>query len=250
MRMQELAPEMKKLQDKYKNDVQARNQAMMELYRKHNVNPMGGCLPILLQLPIFLGLYFALQESIRFRLADFAWVRNLAAPDMMFYWGRSFPWLTDPDSQGGFLYLGPYFNLLPILAVAIMLVSSKMMMPPPQDEQQAAQQKMMTYMLIFMGLMFYKVAAGLSIYFIATTLWGIAERKFLPKKKPLLPAARETAAPLPGKPAPAKDTSKLTPGQRRKLKGKGGAKKEEAANTSLQKIRDWWEKVLKEAKKK
>jgi YidC/Oxa1 family membrane protein insertase len=262
MRMQELAPELKRVQEKYKNDVQARNQAVMELYRKHNVNPLGGCLPILLQLPIFLGLYFALQESIRFRLAEFLWMRNLAAPDMLIYWSQSIPIISDPNNQGGadksffgslltMFYLGPYFNILPVLAVAIMLVSQKMMMPPAQDEQQATQQKMMTYMLVFMGLLFYKVAAGLSIYFIATTLWGIAERKFLPKKRPIAPATDGEPPTPPGNagPRPPQDLSKLNPAQRRKLKAKI-KKQEQQPDTTLKKVRDWWEEVLKQAKKK
>ena len=59
----------------------------------------------------------------------------------------------------------------------------KMFMPPPADEQAALQQKMMNFMMIFMGLLFYKVASGLCIYFVASSLWGIAERKFLPKSK-------------------------------------------------------------------
>ncbi len=261
MRMQELAPEVKKLQEKYKNDVQARNQAMMELYRKHNVNPLGGCLPLLLQLPIFLGLYFALQESIRFRLAPFLWMDNLAAPDMLIYWGQHIPLISNPDNQPGgakgffggiasMFYLGPYFNLLPVVAVTLMLVSQKMMMPPAQDEQQEMQQKMMTYMMVFIGIMFYKVAAGLSIYFIATTLWGIAERRFLPKKKPAVgPAPPETATP--GKPGQPKDTGKpQTPAQRRKQRGKGKKQQAEEPDTAIKKVRSWWEEVLKQAKKK
>lgn len=69
IKMQELAPEMKKIQEKYKNDAKGKTEATMELYRKHNVHPLGGCLPIFLQMPIFIGLYYALQESIHFRLA-------------------------------------------------------------------------------------------------------------------------------------------------------------------------------------
>src|SRR5262249_15688235 len=67
MRMQELAPESKKLQEKYKDDKQALSMAQMDLYRKHNLNPFGSCWFILLQMPIFMGLYYCLQESIHFR---------------------------------------------------------------------------------------------------------------------------------------------------------------------------------------
>jgi YidC/Oxa1 family membrane protein insertase len=81
------------------------------------------------------------------------------------------------------LTLGPYLNIFPIVTVAIMLVTQKMSMPPAANEQAAMQQKMMKYMMIFFGLMFYKVAAGLCLYLIVSSLWGIAERKLLPKNQ-------------------------------------------------------------------
>jgi YidC/Oxa1 family membrane protein insertase len=197
IRMQQLVPELKKLQEKHKDDRQALGVAQMELYRKHGVNPFGSCWFLLLQMPIFMGLYFALQESIHFRLAEFwpTWINNLAAPDMLIRWGENIPWLSRPQDYGGFLYLGPYFNLLPVIAVALMIAQQKMMTPPPTDEQQAMQQKMMKYMMIFFGLMFYKVAAGLCLYFIASSLWGFAERKLLPRRQVAgLPTAGETSA--------------------------------------------------------
>ena len=146
-------------------------------------------------MPIFIGLYFALGESIFFRLGKFLWIDNLAAPDMLIYWGEGIPLISDPDNQGGllgFLYLGPYFNLLPIIAVALMIVQQIVMTPPPQDEQQAMQFKMMRYMMIVIGIMFYKIAGGLCMYIIISTLWGLAERKLLPKKKPLVDQASDS----------------------------------------------------------
>src|SRR5262249_45936054 len=159
-----------------------------ELMLRHGmVNPLGSCWIALLQMPIFMGLYYALQESIHFRLAPFLWMDNLAAPDMLFYWTQSIPIISSPDNYSGgllsILYLGPFFNLLPIIAVGFMMVQQSMMMPPATDEQTAAQQKMMKYMTIFFGLMFYKVAAGLCIYFIVSSVWGFCERKLLPKKQ-------------------------------------------------------------------
>jgi YidC/Oxa1 family membrane protein insertase len=188
LRMQELAPELKKLQEKHKDDKQALGMAQMELYRKHNVNPFGSCWFILLQMPIFMGLYYCLQESIHFRLAPFwpTWIINLAAPDMMIDWGSRIPFISDPASYGNIFYLGPFFNLLPVIAVTLMILQQKYTMPPPTDEQQEMQQKMMKYMMIFFGLMFYKVAAGLCIYFISSSVWGFAERRLLPKKKSLV----------------------------------------------------------------
>jgi len=243
-RMQALAPEMKKVQEKYKNDPQAKTAAVMELYRKHGVNPFGSCLPMIMQMPFFLGLYYCLQESIHFRLATFLWIDNLAAPDMLVYWSDNIPIISDPDNMSGsffsFLYLGPYFNLLPVIAVALMLVQQKFMTPPPADEQQEMQQKMMKYMFIFIGIMFYKVAAGLCIYFIVSSLWGLCERKMLPKKT----ASLATAAGPPAT-APAA-TSAAKPGR-----GRGKPeKKEKKPETTIQKMKDWWAEVLKQAQKK
>jgi YidC/Oxa1 family membrane protein insertase len=160
---------------------------MQELYRKHGYNPASGCLPVFIQLPIFVGLYRALMVDVELRDAPLLthairWCSNLAAPDMLFDWCSFMPGFI---TQGtGIFGLGPYFNLLPILTVFLFLWQQKKMMPPPTDDQQAMQQKMMKYMMYFMGILFFKVASGLCVYFIASTLWGIGERKFLPKKKP------------------------------------------------------------------
>jgi YidC/Oxa1 family membrane protein insertase len=285
MKMQQLAPEMKKLQEKFKDDRQALGMAQMDLYRKHGVNPLGSCWVLLLQMPIFMGLYFALQESIHFRLAEFwpTWINNLAAPDMLLYWSQSIPFISRVSDYGSFFYLGPYFNLLPVIAVALMIAQQKMMTPPPADEQQAMQQKMMKYMMIFFGLMFYKVAAGLCIYFIASSVWGFCERKLLPKKKPevgevssdgyfqkLLNRARGeqvTTAPATSTnvvaanggitSAPAVETRGRTRGKQRNKRRQGSASGADAVteNPSLlgrwrKRLREWWIAVLKEAEKK
>jgi YidC/Oxa1 family membrane protein insertase len=182
-KMQELQPEIKRLQEKYK-DPQARMKAQQELFRKHNYNPLSGCLVLFIQLPIFIGLYRSLQVNIELRDAPLIshairWCSNLAAPDMLINW---YPFMHPSISSGiGIFGLGPYFNLLPILTIVLFIVQQKMFMPPAADEQAAMQQKIMQYMMIFMGLLFYKVAAGLCIYFIASSLWGVAERKILPK---------------------------------------------------------------------
>lgn len=127
----------------------------------------SGCLPMLLQLPIFIGLYQALYVSVDLRMAEFLWINNLAAPDRLFQMPFSLP------------FLGNDFNLLPMLTVALFVMQQKMFAPPPANEEQALQQKMMGYMMIFIGVMFYRVPAGLCIYFIASSLWAICERKIL-----------------------------------------------------------------------
>ena len=186
-KMQELQPEIKKIQEKYKKNVEARTKAQQELFRKHNYNPLSGCLVLFVQLPIFFALYKSLWIDIELRQAPLLterirWCSNLAAPDMLFDWSGFVPGLVSNWS--------PYFNLLPILTIVLFILQQKMFMPPPADEQQAMQQKIMKFMMIFMGFLFFKVASGLCVYFIASSLWGLAERKFLPKTTPPKPADR------------------------------------------------------------
>jgi YidC/Oxa1 family membrane protein insertase len=185
-RMAKVAPELRKIKEKYRSDFMKMREETLKLYREHNINPaamLGGCFTLILQMPIFMGLYYALQESIFFRLESFLWMPNLSAPDMLLWWGEAIPFFSNPGDMGGFLYLGPYFNILPLIAVALMLYQQKKMMPVSEDPQIQQQQKIMKYMLIFMALFFYKVAAGLCIYFTISTAWGIIERRMTPKIK-------------------------------------------------------------------
>jgi YidC/Oxa1 family membrane protein insertase len=227
-KMAELQPELKKLEEKYKDDPNRLRQEKIDLQMKRGINPaamLGSCWMVFAQMPIFLGLYYALQESIQFRLARFLWMPNLAAPDMLFWWDWNVPiWGLIPA------YLGPFFNLLPIIAVVLMMFQQKMLTPPPQDEQQEMQQKVMKWMTVFIGVMFYKVASGLCLYFIASSAWGLAERKlFIPK-----PGARPAppSGGPPGKPA------------RKKKPGPSGT------NGTMSKVKGFWEQVLEEARKK
>ncbi|MFM8274279.1 MAG: YidC/Oxa1 family membrane protein insertase, partial [Gemmata sp.] len=190
MRMMEvqkkLAPEFEKLQEKYKDDFNAYNREKTRLMMQHGANPfamMGGCLLLLAQMPIMMGLYFCLQESVFFRLDSFLWVDNLAAPDMLAWWGEGIPFVSTTEDLGSFIYLGPYFNLLPILAVGLMLYQQAKMMPPSTDPQAEQQRMMMKMMMVMMAVFFYKVAAGLALYFIVSTGWAILERQFIPKPK-------------------------------------------------------------------
>ena len=98
---------------------------------------------------------------------------------MLYNWSPLVPgWMS---SGSGMFGLGPYFNGLPIITIILFLWQQNKMMPPAADETAAAQQKMMKFMMVFMGVMFFKVASGLCLYFIASSLWGMAERAFLPK---------------------------------------------------------------------
>jgi YidC/Oxa1 family membrane protein insertase len=194
-----LAPQIEELKKKHPDNPHEFNRAKMQLMMANGVNPfaaMGGCLLLIAQMPVMMGLYFCLQESVFFRLEPFLWVNNLAAPDMLFWWGEHIPYISTPEDLGSFIYLGPYFNALPLLAVALMIWQQNKMMPPPTDEQMAQQQRMMKIMMIMVAVMFYKVAAGLALYFIIGTTWGLIERRFIPKaddKKPDQGGAGETA---------------------------------------------------------
>ena len=185
-KMAKVQPELKTLKEKYGSEPAKLHQETMKFYKEHGINPfaaMGGCMLLLLQMPVFMGLYYALQESVFFRLEGFLWIQNLAAPDMLFCWTEQIPFISEPSDLGSTLYLGPFFNALPFVAVSLMLYQQVKMMPKSDDPQVQSQQKMMKYMMIVFGVFFYKVAAGLCLYFIASTLWGLTERNFLPKPK-------------------------------------------------------------------
>lgn len=167
-KMKELAPKMKELQKKHEGDKEKLARAQMELFSKHGYNPLSGCLPILLQFPIFIGLYQALNNAVDLRMAPFLWADNLAAPDALFPLPFTIPFLGWTE-----------FNLLPMLTICLFIVQQKLFMPPATSPEQELQFKMMNYMMIFMGVMFYRVPAGLCVYFIASSLWGIVERKML-----------------------------------------------------------------------
>jgi YidC/Oxa1 family membrane protein insertase len=234
-KVQALQPELKKLEEQYKGREQEFQQVKMKYMMDNGVNPMSqmsGCLLMVAQWPIFIGLYYCLQENVFFRLQSLTpwWIPNLAAPDMLFSWTEKILYISVPSALGNTLYLGPYFNLLPVIAVALMIIQQKYMTPPATDEQQAMQQKTMKWMMVIFGFMFYKVAAGLCLYFIAGSVWSLVERKLLPKPKP------KQKLDDPG-----------GPGKATKRKGKGP---KPGTNGATGGFWDWVDKVRKEAEKK
>jgi len=187
-KMKDLQPKLQELKTKYAKEPEKFWQAQRELFRKHNYSPLSGCLPLVLQLPIFIGLYNALSYDVDLRMASFLWIDNLAAPDKLFSFGMELPFVH-----------WTHFNLLPIITICLWVVQQKMFMPPPATEEQALQYKVMNYMMIFIGFMIYRVPAGLCVYFITSTLWGISERKLIDymksdEKKADEPAVIETTA--------------------------------------------------------
>lgn len=214
IKMQELQPQMKAIAEKYKNDMEKRAKAQQELIRKNNYNPMGGCLLMFAQLPIFLGLYRSLMVDIELRDAPLVghflhWCSNLAAPDMLFYWSSFMPALVVN-------FLGPYFNLLPVLTVCLFLLQQKMFMPPPADENAALQQKIMKFMMLIMAVLFFRVASGLCVYFIVSSLWGMGERKLLPKPPPKDATASKVESLAKSKPASSNGRSGKQSAKRKK----------------------------------
>jgi YidC/Oxa1 family membrane protein insertase len=210
--MKELQPKLAELKKKFGNDREKFARAQMELFQQNNYNPLSGCLPVFIQLPIFMGLYQALNSSVDLRMAPFLWFNNLAAPDKLVQLPIQIP------------VIAQFFNLLPIITVSLFVVQQKMFMPPPADEQQEMQYKMMNYMMVFMGAMFYHVPAGLCVYFIASSLWGMAERKLLDitAKKPRTttpPPEEDTGGKGGGSPRPSPSSGKpgLAAGIWRKL---------------------------------
>ena len=181
--MQHLSPQVKEINEKYGSDLEKKSAATQALYKKYKFNPLSGCFMMFFQLPIFYGLYKALNVDIALRDQPFIpgiqWCSNLAAPDQFLNWQSWMPsWIA---SETG--YLGPYLNILPILTMFLFILQQKLFTPPATDDQQKMMQKMMMFMMLFMGFMFFKVPSGLCLYFITSSLWAVIERKLLPKPK-------------------------------------------------------------------
>ncbi len=155
-KMQEIQPKMTVLREKHKSNPQRLNKEMMELYKEYKINPLGGCLPMVLQLPVFIGLYQVLWRSVQFKGAKFLWMQDLSLPDRFL----KFP-ITLP-------LLGDYLNLLPLIMIVVMFFQQKLSTKNMAglDPNQVAQQKMMAiFFPIFLGWIFYNFASGLTLYF-------------------------------------------------------------------------------------
>ena len=174
--MQRIAPLVKSIQDKYKNvkfndPKKARmNEEMMALYREHGVNPLGGCLPMALQLPFLYGFYRVLELPIELRHAPWIlWIADLSAPD------KFHPF--------GFPYFPP---ILPTVMVITVFIMQKM---TPVATADPSQQRMMMFMPLFFGIMFYNFASGLVLYFLTANIVGILQQVMINKLMPMPPQA-------------------------------------------------------------
>ena len=146
-RMKEVQPRLVAMKEQYKGEPQKLNQAMMEMYRKEKINPLGGCLPVVIQIPVFISLYWVLLSSVEMRGAPWVlWIHDLSVPD-------------------------PYY-ILPVIMAASMFVQTKLN-PTPPDPVQA---KIMMYMPIVFSVMFFFFPAGLVLYWVVNNLLSIAQQ--------------------------------------------------------------------------
>jgi len=146
-RMKEVQPRLMVMKEQFKGDPQKLNQAMMEMYRKEKINPLGGCLPVVIQIPVFISLYWVLLSSVEMRGAPWVlWIHDLSVPD-------------------------PYY-ILPVIMAVSMFVQTKLN-PTPPDPIQA---KVMMYMPIVFSVMFFFFPAGLVLYWVVNNLLSIAQQ--------------------------------------------------------------------------
>lgn len=183
-RMAELQPKMALLRERYPDDPQKLNQETMKMWKENGVNPLSGCFPLLLQMPIFIGLYNVLDISIEFRQAPFvSWIQDLSQPD------RLIPFSSPVDLL---IFSIAEFNLLPLIMTATWFLQA-WMQPRSEDPKMAAQQRMMLFMPVVFGLFCYPLASGLSLYFFVNSLLSMGEMKII--KKFFLPRKGGAAAP-------------------------------------------------------
>jgi len=152
-KMKELAPKIKELKEKYKGEPQKLNAHTMELYKKHGANPMGGCLPMILQIPIFFALYRVLQNSAELQSAPWIlWVHDLSVKD-------------------------PYF-ILPVLMGITMFLQQHI---TPNTIQDPTQAKIMKYLPVIFTFFFMTFPAGLTLYWFVNNLFSIAQQQYINK---------------------------------------------------------------------
>ncbi len=175
--MQELQPKVAAIQEKYKNNPQKRNQETMELFKRHGANPMQGCLPMLIQLPIFYALYNALTRAVELWQAPFIlWIDDLSAPDTLFVLPFTVPFLGE----------GVAFRVLPLLMGASQYFQQKLA-PTGSDPRQA--QMMLYVMPAFLTVIFWSLPSGLVLYWFVSNLLQMGEQYLLfHKRRPALVA--------------------------------------------------------------
>ncbi len=179
LKLQEVGPEMQKLQAKYKNDPKRAQLEMMQFYREHKINPFGGCLPLIIQMPFLFGMFDLLKSTFSLRGASFipGWIDNLTAPDHLFSWATPLP------------FIGNSFHLLPIILGVVMFFQQKFnaaqskKQGPALTAQQQQQQKMGTIMTIAFTVLFYKFPSGLNLYWLSSMVLQIIQQWYMMKRR-------------------------------------------------------------------
>lgn len=168
--MKKIQPLMKEIREKYKNDKKKMNEEVMSLYRTYKINPLGGCLPMVVQLPVFFALYRMLYQAIELRHAPFfLWIDDLSAPDRLFRFNvDSIPFMEPPYG----------IPVLTIIMGATMLLQQKMS-PPMGDPTQA---KMMMFMPLIFTVIFINFSAGLVLYWLVNNVLSISQQYYIQKK--------------------------------------------------------------------
>jgi len=176
MRLQRLQPQVERIREKFKDDRERLNREMVDLYKRNHVNPMGGCAPMALQLPIFIGLYYALSNAVELRHAPFVgWIRDLSAPDCLRIPGV--PPLPFTECGG-----------IPVLVLLMGLSTFLQQWMSPQSAD-PSQQRMMMLMPIVFTVMLVNFPAGLSLYYLSSNVVGVIQQYVLNREfKQLSPA--------------------------------------------------------------
>jgi len=177
--MQELQPHMEQLRASHKDNPQKLQKEMMELYRRYKVNPMGGCLPLFLQMPIIFAMYQTIMRSLELKGANFLWIKDLSAPDAV-----PLPF-TLP-------LFGNSINILPIFMVVAMILQQKLSplsKGREQTEQQKQQQSIMLMMPIMFGFIFYSLPSGLVLYWVVNTILMMINQHRVMKATPAISEA-------------------------------------------------------------
>jgi len=168
--MKKVQPLMAEIREKYKDDKKKMNAEIMGLYKIYKINPMGGCLPMIVQIPVFFALYRMLYEAIELRHAPFLlWINDLSAPDRLFRFDFSIPFMQPPYG----------IPVLTLVMGATMLLQQKMS-PPPGDPAQA---KMMMFMPIIFTFIFINFSSGLVLYWLINNILSIGQQYYISKKK-------------------------------------------------------------------
>lgn len=162
-RMKDLQPEIDKINKEYKGDKVKINEMTANLYKEKNVNPFSGCLPLLIQLPIFVALYYAFMSNEIPQSATFLWF-NLKKPDAIYTIGKF------------------SINVLPIVSSILMVVQQKLMTPQSSENENNVMQSTMLMMPIMMLFIFYKFPSGLNLYYVVNTAISILIQLYVMKK--------------------------------------------------------------------